>query len=109
DTWNTIGMRGTASDSYTLDNLFVPEAFSATREDPGLRRDKGPLYAFPMQGLYAVGVAAVASGIARAMLDALLELATRKVPRGLARLADDPLVQADVARHEAMLGAGRAY
>ena len=109
DTWHTIGMRGTASDSYTLDNLFVPEAFSTTREDPSLRRDTGPLYAFPMQGLYAVGVAAVAHGIARAMLDGLTELATRKTPRGLARLADDPLVQADVARHEAILGASRAY
>ena len=57
------------------DDVFVPEAFSGTREDPTLRRDKGPLYAFTMQGLYACGVAAVALGIARAMLDAFIELA----------------------------------
>jgi indole-3-acetate monooxygenase len=54
-------------------------------------------------------VAGVALGIARAMLDCLVELAARKAPRGLARLADSPTVQADVARNEARLGSARAY
>jgi alkylation response protein AidB-like acyl-CoA dehydrogenase len=109
DTWHTIGLRGTASDSYSVDDLFVPEAFSTTREDPALRREKGPLYAFTMQGLYAAGVAAVALGIARAMLIEFVDLAARKAPRGLSRLADSALVQADVARMEARLGSARAY
>jgi alkylation response protein AidB-like acyl-CoA dehydrogenase len=107
--WNTIGMRGTASEGYTLDNLFVPEAFSATREDPTLRRLPGRLYAFPQQTLYPVGVAGVAIGIARAMLDAFIELATRKTPRGMGRLADNAVVQGNVARMQARLDAGRAY
>lgn len=107
--WNVIGMRGTASEGYTLSDLFVPEAFSSTREEPESRRVPGKLYAFTMQGLYAVGVAGVAIGIARAMLDAFAELAARKSPRGLSRLADSPTVQAGVARQEAALGAGRAY
>jgi indole-3-acetate monooxygenase len=107
--WNTIGMRGTASESYSLTDLFVPEAYSGTREDPALRRDTGPLYAFTMQGLYAVGVAGVAFGIARAMLDAFFALATEKTPRGLQRLADSAVVQANLARREANLGAARAY
>jgi alkylation response protein AidB-like acyl-CoA dehydrogenase len=107
--WNTIGMRGTASEGYRVTDLFVPEAYSGTREDPALRRDTGPLYAFTMQGLYAVGVAAVAFGIARAMLDDFISLATEKTPRGLQRLADSPVVQADVARREAQLGAARAW
>ena len=55
--WDTIGMRGTASEGYRVNDVFVPEAYSGTREDPSLRRDPGPLYAFTMQGLYAVGVA----------------------------------------------------
>jgi alkylation response protein AidB-like acyl-CoA dehydrogenase len=109
DTWHTIGLRGTASDSYSVEDLFVPEAFSTTREDPSLRREKGPLYAFTMQGLYAAGVAAVALGIARAMLDEFVQLASRKAPRGLSRLADNALVQSGVARMEARLGSGRAY
>ncbi|MEA2775571.1 MAG: hypothetical protein QOF90_977 [Acetobacteraceae bacterium] len=107
--WNTIGMRGTASEGYRVNDLFVPEAFSGTREDPSLRRDTGPLYAFTMQGLYAVGVAAVAFGIARAMLDEFIALAAEKTPRGLQRLADSPVVQASVARREAHLGAARTW
>jgi alkylation response protein AidB-like acyl-CoA dehydrogenase len=107
--WNTIGMRGTASEGYRVTDLFVPEAFSGTREEPALRRDRGPLYAFTMPGLYAVGVAGVAYGIARAMLDEFIALATEKTPRGLQRLADSPVVQADVARREASLGASRAW
>jgi indole-3-acetate monooxygenase len=107
--WNPIGMRGTASEGYRLSNLFVPEACSGTREDPSLRRDPGPLYAFTMQGLYAVGVSGVAFGIARAMLDAFIALAAEKTPRGLQRLAESPVIQADVARREAQLGAARAW
>ena len=109
DTWDTIGLRGTASDSYSLKDLFVPETFSATREDPSLRRKSGPLYAFPMQGLYAVGVAGVALGIARAMLSAFVDLAGEKTPRGLPRLADTPAVQSGLGHNEATLGASRAY
>jgi indole-3-acetate monooxygenase len=109
DTWRTIGLRGTASDSYSVDDLFVSEAFSTTREDPTLRHERGPLYAFTMQGLYAAGVAAVAFGIARAMLSEFIQLASRKAPRGLARLADNAVVQAEVARAEARLGSARAY
>ena len=109
DTWDTLGLRGTASDSYSVRDLFVPEAYSSTREDPALRREPGPLYAFTMQGLYAVGAAGVGLGIARAMLDGLIELATKKVPRGLVRMADSPSVQGDIARAEARIGSAKAY
>ena len=107
--WHTLGMRGTASEGYSVSDVFVPEEFSGTREDPSLRRDRGPLYAFTMQGLYAVGVSGVALGIAAAMLDAFKELAAEKAPRNLGRLADSPVVQADVARRDAAVGAARAY
>ena len=109
DNWHPIGLRGTASDGYSVTDLFVPEAFSTTREEPELRRERGPLYAFPMQGLYAVGVAGVALGIARAMLETFIDLARRKTPRGLERLADSAAVQGEVARAEAKLAAARAY
>jgi alkylation response protein AidB-like acyl-CoA dehydrogenase len=108
-TWDVIGLRGTASDSYSVDDLFVPEAFSTTREDPTLRRETGRLYAFTMQGLYAIGVAGVAVGTARAMLDAFMALARDKTPRGLGRLAENAVVQGRVARMEAKLGAARAF
>src|ERR1700736_5594647 len=109
DTWRTIGLRGTASDSYSVDDVSVSEAFSTTREDPTLLRERGPLYAFTMQCLYATGVAAVAFGIARAMLSEFIALAARKAPRHLARLADNGVVEAGVARGEAAPGPARAF
>ncbi len=107
--WNTLGMRGTASEGYRLDDVFIPEEFTGTREDPDLRRDPGPLYAFTMPGLYSVGVAGVALGIARAMLDEFIALAKSKTPRGFVRLADSAVIQSEVAHREAALGSGRAY
>jgi alkylation response protein AidB-like acyl-CoA dehydrogenase len=109
DTWHTIGLRGTASDSYEVHDLFIAEAFTGTREDPSLRNEPGPLYAFPQQTLYSVGIAGVALGIARGMLEACVDLACRKTPRGVGRLADNAVIQAEVARAEARLGAARAY
>jgi alkylation response protein AidB-like acyl-CoA dehydrogenase len=109
DTWDTIGLRGTASDSYRVDDLFVAEEFSSTREDPELRTEPGRLYAFPQQTLYSVGISAVALGLARGMLDAFIDLACQKTPRGMVRLADSGVVQAEVAKCEAKLGAARAY
>src|SRR6516225_12143295 len=106
DNWDPLGLCGTASESYTVKDLFVPDAFSGTREDPSLRREPGPLYAFPQQTLYSVGISSVDLGIARGMLDAFVELALRKTPRGTGRLADNAVIQAEVARAEARLGAG---
>ncbi len=109
DTWDTIGLRGTASDSYRVDDLFVSEEFSSTREDPEARQEPGRLYAFPQQTMYSVGISSVALGLARGMLDAFIELACRKTPRGMVRLADSGVVQAEIAKCEARLGAARAY
>jgi indole-3-acetate monooxygenase len=77
--------------------------------DPSLRRDPGALCAFPQQTLYSVGIASVALGIARGMLDAFLELALRKTPRGTGRLAENAVIQAEPARAEARLGAAHCY
>ena len=62
-----------------------------------------------MQGLYAIGVAGVALGIAGAMLDAFKTLANDKSPRALTKLADGTAIQIGVAKAEAKLGAARAY
>ncbi|MBV8702085.1 MAG: acyl-CoA dehydrogenase family protein [Acetobacteraceae bacterium] len=110
DDWDVIGLRGTSSGSYALDDLFVPETYSSTREDPALARERGRLYAIPQQGLYTVGAAGTALGIARGMMDAFLALATRKTPRALGlSLARSPAVQMEFAQVEARLGAARAY
>ncbi len=109
DDWHTIGLCGTGSESYSVTDLFVPDAFIGQRGDPTVRRIPGPLYAITQQSLYAASVGAVALGIAGAMLSELCALALRKTPLGRPRMADDTRVQAGIARAEAKLGAARAY
>ena len=104
-----IGLRATGSDSFTASDLFVPREHSAARDDPAERRHGGPLYCFPTTSLYASGFAGVALGNARSALDAFVALAQAKTPRGLRQpLRESAVVQSELARTEARVGAARA-
>ncbi len=110
DIWHVIGLRGTGSDSYTVIDLFVPENHTVLREAEPKRRQPGLLYAFSSSNMYSSGFAGVALGIARSTLDAFIELARDKIPRGAKRtLRDDNVVQSQVAQSEARLRATRAF
>jgi indole-3-acetate monooxygenase len=108
--WDVMGLRGTGSHSYAVEDLFVPEAYSFTRDAATERRETGPLYRFSILNMFGFGFAAVALGIARAMLDAFMQLAAEKAPHGSARrLREDAVVQHEVALAEARLRAARSY
>ena len=110
DVWHVIGLRGTGSDSFTVEDVFVPHAHTLTRDDAAERRVQAPLYCFPQGSLYASGFAGVALGIARTMLDDFLALARDKTPRGYSRtLRESAVTQSRVAQAEARLGAARVY
>ena len=110
DIWHVIGLRGTGSDSYTVTDLFVPEKYTVLRENAAKAHQTGLLYAFSSSNIYASGFAAVALGIARSALDAFVELARDKIPRGAKRtLRDNNVVQAQVSQSEARLCAARAF
>jgi alkylation response protein AidB-like acyl-CoA dehydrogenase len=108
DTWDVSGLCGTGSTDFAMNDLLVPEDRAV-----GLAGDRpveSPLSAFPNFGLLAMGIAAVSLGLARAAIDELVDLADAKTPTGSQRtLARRPAAQADVARAEAMLRAGRAW
>jgi alkylation response protein AidB-like acyl-CoA dehydrogenase len=108
DTWHVAGLCGTGSTDFAMNDLFVPdERAVGLGVDGPLER---PLYAFPQFGLLAMGIAAVALGLARAAIDALVELAGGKTPQGSARpLAARSSAQSDVARAEALLRSARAF
>jgi indole-3-acetate monooxygenase len=110
DIWHVIGLKGTGSDMYAVDDLFVPEAYSFTRESPADRRERGPLYRFAGFHLYGIGFAAIALGLARATLDAFVALAATKVPKTKTFvLRDNAVVQSQVALAQAKLASARAY
>src|SRR6476619_5473984 len=83
DVWDVIGLRGTGTDSYSVENLFIPEKFAALRDEPSALREKGPLYKIPTNTIYSMGFAATSLGVARAQFDAALELSRKKTPQGL--------------------------
>jgi alkylation response protein AidB-like acyl-CoA dehydrogenase len=108
DDWQVMGLRGTGSDSYSVTDLFVPAPYSAMRDGEADRREAGTLYRFSSQNLYSVGFGGVALGLARAMLDAFLELAQAKTPKASSlMLRDSPVIQSQVGRSEARLRAAR--
>jgi len=108
DTWDSVGMRGTGSGDMAARSVRVPRGRSVSfiTDSPV---ESGSLYAFPPFGLLALGIAAVASGNARAALDDFKALATAKKGAGSSRtLASRGTVQADFARAEAALESARA-
>jgi alkylation response protein AidB-like acyl-CoA dehydrogenase len=110
DIWHVVGLRGTGSDQYSVKDLFVPERFCVARDASQARYEPGLLYRFSSLQLYASGFAGVAMGIARSALDAFIELARDKIPRGGKHtLRDNNVVQSQVAQAEAKLSAARAY
>src|SRR5580693_2156601 len=44
DVWDVVGLCGTGTDSYSVENLFIPEKFAVLRDDVTALREKGSLY-----------------------------------------------------------------
>jgi alkylation response protein AidB-like acyl-CoA dehydrogenase len=110
DVWHVLGLRGTGSDAYSVDGLHVPAAYSLARDSAAERREPGPLYLFPAGSLFASGFAAVALALGRRLLDAFVELAREKTPRGARHtVRENAVVQSQVARAEARLRAARGF
>ena len=103
-------MRGTGSDSYALNDHFVPQNFTAGRDNPDELREKGPLYQFTSGMIYAMSFAHVSMGIAKGAFDAFIEIARDKVPRGAkGTLRENNVIQSQVSQCEAKLKSSRAY
>jgi indole-3-acetate monooxygenase len=110
DVWNTVGLRGTASDQFALDDFFVRSDHSITREFDRECRERGPLYRMGSGTCYQVGFAGVACGIARGALDNFIDVARNKVPRGFkSPLRDNAVVQSNLAQAEVNLRAARGF
>ena len=109
DVWQVMGLRGTGSDNYTIQDLFVDDAHALTREYAPERRVHEPLYSLQSMQLYAGGFASVALGISRAMLDAFVDVAKTKTQAWSADpLRDNNVVQHIIGYSDAAWKAGRA-
>ncbi len=110
DVWHAIGLAGTGTDSYEVDDLFIRERFAAFRDTPQALRETGPLYKLGTHSTFSLGFAAVSLGVARATLDAAITLARGKHQSLAANaMRDNPAVHSLIARTEGNLRAARAY
>jgi alkylation response protein AidB-like acyl-CoA dehydrogenase len=109
DTWQVRGMRGTGTNHFAVDDVFVPEDRTVKSVTAPLV-EQGPLYRLPRTLVFASGDAAVALGTARSCLAAFMDLATTKTPRAMdALLRDQPMIQSEVGRAEARLRSSLAF
>lgn len=101
DNWQVAGLKGTGSCDFSVDGLFVQEAFTWNLLD-GVQKRGGPVYQIGHPGFVANEHAGFALGVARRALDAFTEREAAK-KRGytgkLSSLSARPAVQR-------MLGAG---
>lgn len=106
--WNVMGLRGTASIDYAVDDVFVPA--HRTYEYGYSTGPAGGTTAAELIQLNALGLAAFASGVAQHALNELLALA-RKTKRvaGVGMQADDNVVQFGIGEIEGRMRAARAH
>ncbi len=110
DVWHVMGLKGTGSNTFSVDDLFVPEGEVMDRDKPEKRREPGPLYQTVAFLGFGVGFSALQLGIARGMLDDLRELAMTKTARDApSSLRESPVFQTELAQMEARLRGARAY
>ncbi len=108
DVWQVVGLRGTGSDTYSVEDLFVADDYAAERDNTEERREDGLLYRFTTTNIYASGFGAVGLGVARGMLDDFVRLASAKTPAlTQTALRDSAVVQWLVGVSDARLRAAR--
>jgi alkylation response protein AidB-like acyl-CoA dehydrogenase len=110
DDWHVLGLRGTGSDSYSVEDLFIPDAHAPARDVDDERREKGPLYPIGSTLLYASGFCSVTIGIARRMLDTYVMVAKGRQSRASpTAMANNQAIHREMAILEARLSATRAF
>jgi alkylation response protein AidB-like acyl-CoA dehydrogenase len=112
DVWRVMGLKGTGSDSYAVEDLFVPErrTMTAFGRNPAERRERGPLFHFTVFQLFGASFAAIAIGIARAALDTFVDLAKKKSPAGAKYLLrDNAVIQSQIGMAQSQLASARVF
>ena len=114
-TWDVTGLRGTGSFDWKVTDVFLPEHrvmyHAGAPLDNQWSHWPGLTYALPSVAWVGPHHSSVVTGIARAGIAALIELAAVKVPRGRdsATLKQSEQVQEAIARADTVLSAARLW
>ncbi len=107
ENWDVLGLRGTGSIDYTIDQVFVPESYShfASTDTP---RRGGSLYHIGIIGFAEICHSGWALGVGRRMLDELALLVQAKQGRPGTQ-ADNVALHEGIAKAEATYRSARAF
>ena len=110
DDWHTSGLRGSGSSTFEAHDVWLP-ANRIAKSSAILRslHAAEPLYRFPLFGLLALPIGAIALGMARASIDEVIDVAKTKVSQGSRRtLAQRPSLHTALAVADTKVRAARA-
>ena len=103
DVWDVIGLRGTGTDSYSVDNFFIPERICrAARRYLGAARKRSALPASRPTSCSEWALPRSPSASRAPMLDATTDLARGKSRRGLKAMHENSAVQGRSAAPKAI-------
>jgi alkylation response protein AidB-like acyl-CoA dehydrogenase len=108
DTWTVAGLRGTGSHDVVVQDRFVPAPYASFHTDPLVLTD--PRYKLPLSSRISPGLGAMALGIARSAIEALIELAGgKRHERTSQPLTEDRGAQTRLSQAEALVGSARLF
>jgi len=108
DTWNVSGLRGTGSHDVAVQDRFVPASYASFHTDPLVLTD--PRCQLPHSSRITPGLGAMALGIARSAIEALIDLAgAKRHERTNQSLSQDRGAQTRLAQAEALVSSARLF
>jgi alkylation response protein AidB-like acyl-CoA dehydrogenase len=113
DDWHTIGLEGTGSKSFSVEDVFVPDYALLRGEDartgngPGAAVNPGGVYRLPRGFLTPALFASMTVGMAQGLLDQWLAYTATRMSRGT-KVADNPTSHVIVGECAAEIDAAEA-
>src|SRR5262245_25459813 len=108
DTWTVGGLRGTGSHDVVVEDRFVAGRYTSFHTDPIVLTDRR--YQVPPHSRAGLGLGAIALGIARSAIEALVDLATEKRHERTSQpLTEDRGAQTRLSQAEALVRSARLY
>ncbi|MEV5649521.1 acyl-CoA dehydrogenase family protein [Nocardia sp. NPDC052254] len=107
--WNVMGMVGTGSYDYRVEDCLIPEKFTMETFSTVPNRPE-PVYELGLLGIGVGGHAPIALGLAERALQEIAGIVANKQRPGYSTVVgDSELFGLDFAKHEALFRAARAY
>ena len=106
DTWDTIGLRGTASNDFSTENTFVPKSrgFQVIVDKP-----VHDWAVYRVEPLSFINHGTHALGVARGAIDSAIDVAMTKRGWGGVMMKDVPRMQAAIAEAVALVDSAASY